>query len=107
MKYVNVNLIVKTYGLVGLFHGLLVVEGKRWQTSLGSGFRYLILGFYLSQIYLIKQLFNQLPENTWKLIFNYMYEPFVLFSLIIILIFGTLSMIYGVGAAKIMKSLVG
>ena len=107
MKDIEINPIVKLYGLVGLFHGLLVAEGKRWQTSIGAGFRYLILGFFLSQIYLIKQLFNQLPENTWNLIFSNMYEPIVLFSFIVILIFGTLSMFYAVGAAKVMKSLVG
>ncbi len=107
MNEISISPIVKILWLVGLFHGLLVAEGKRWQTSIGTGFRYIILGFFLSQIYLIKQLFNQLPENTWNIIFDYLYEPVVLFCFILILMFGALSMFYAIGVAKVMKSLVG
>ena len=61
MRRISINPVKK---LLGLFHGILVTERKRWQASIGTGLRYLILG------YLIMQLFEQLPENIWNIIYS-------------------------------------
>ncbi|MES9969978.1 MAG: hypothetical protein ABW092_08065 [Candidatus Thiodiazotropha sp.] len=92
--------------LVGLFHGLLVAEGKRWKTSIGTGFRYILLGFFMSQMYLIKQFLDQLPDNAWEIMFSYLYEPVIMACFVVVLMFGAMFMFYTVGAAKVMKSLV-
>jgi hypothetical protein len=106
MKEISIAPYERFVFLVGLFHGLLVVEGKRWKTSIGTGYRYILLGFFMSQMYLIKQLFNQLPDNTYEIIISYLYKPVVMVCLVIILTFGAMFMFYTVGAAKVMKSLV-
>ncbi len=93
--------------LVGIFQGLLVFQTEHWRKKLRFGFRFLLLAFFSSQAYLISEIMDKLPKNTWNDILRNLFEPGIFFSVFVICIFGCWALSYMIMAGKVMKSLVG
>ena len=93
--------------LVGMLHGLLLVQYKFWPQKLRPVFQIIALGFVTSQIYFISKLMGQLSIDMWNQIFDNLLEPIALICLFVVLVYGCALLVYSVIASKLMKSLVG
>ena len=91
---------------VGIFQGLLVFQTEHWRKKLRFGFRFLLLAFFTSQVYLISKIMDKLTNNAWNTILRHLFEPGIFFSVFVICIFGCLALSYMIMAGKVMKSLV-
>ena len=62
---------------VGLFHGLLIQQTENWRSKLSPEMKFIVLAIFSSQIFMIKALFSSLPDNSWSLMLENMFEPVV------------------------------
>jgi hypothetical protein len=91
----------------GLFLGLLRSQFINWRENIRKEIQFFLLCTLLFQMFLIKQLINQLPANAWNLMLNNIFEPIVSICLVVVSMMGFMFVACSIMADKIKKSLVG
>ena len=104
---ITVEFVHRSLFKVGIIHGILIFQANNWLTKARPLFRFLLLAIFLSQVYLIEKLMEQLTPDAWNTILGNLFEPALLFYFLVICMFGFLALAYLVAAGKVMKSLVG
>lgn len=102
---IKISLLIKLQYYIGLFYGLILQQSKLWRSKVNSYIQFLVMAIFCSQIFLIKELFSQLPEGSWPFMLENMFNPIIGLCFSICIFFGLLQLAYGVGAAAIMNSL--
>jgi len=91
--------------IIGLFHGLLVVQGKRWQESTSAPIRFICFwGLTLYGVAIAYQL-SQLPKGSFEYLTTHLFEPFTAFILFILTMLSMIGALTVVMAGKLKASL--
>lgn len=102
---VSPSFVISLKGNIGLLHGLLVNQGRRWHTSVRWSLRFIGFWFFWAYAASIGLLLGQIPYKSFELLLSHAFEPIPAVLIIIITSFSLVIAASVHAAEKLRESL--